>query len=228
MRTFAGRARSRPCARDRRQRRDRRAVLGPRFVSLRLSTCSAANPISRRASASSSRISASTFSISRGSCSATSSALTARTRRVNPAIRGEDVATILLDHESGVTSIVDCSYATRLAVEPFPETLVEVDGSEGSLRLDQGYELVGDEQAAASDRKDVSPPLLPWASRPWHNIQESVQAIQQHWVDCLREGREPATRGATTSRRSRSSRPPIASANCTSEQVTQLQNDARV
>ena len=23
--------------------------------------------------------------------------------------------------------------------------------------------------------KDVSPPLLPWASRPWHNIQESVQ-----------------------------------------------------
>ena len=39
---------------------------------------------------------------------------TARTRRVNPAIRGEDVATILLDHENGVTSVVDCSYATRL------------------------------------------------------------------------------------------------------------------
>ena len=56
-------------------------------------------------------------------------AATARTRRVNPAIRGEDVATILLDHEDGVTSVVDCSYATRLAVEPFPETLVEVDGS---------------------------------------------------------------------------------------------------
>ena len=43
--------------------------------------------------------------------------------------------------------------------------------------------------------QDVSPPLLPWASRPWHNIQESVLAIQQHWVDCLREGREPATSG---------------------------------
>ena len=30
---------------------------------------------------------------------------------------------MLLDHDSGLTSIVDCSYATRLAVEPFPETL---------------------------------------------------------------------------------------------------------
>jgi predicted dehydrogenase len=119
---------------------------------------------------------------------------TARTLRVNPAIRGEDVATILLDHRNGVTSVVDCSYATRLAVEPFPETLVEVDGSAGSIRLGQGYQLVVTNTDGAHHR-DLSPPLLPWASRPWHNIQESVQAIQQHWVDCLRTGREPATSG---------------------------------
>jgi D-apiose dehydrogenase len=119
---------------------------------------------------------------------------TARTRRVNPAIRGEDVATILLDHRSGVTSIVDCSYATKLAVEPFPETLVEIDGAAGSLRLTQGYQLVVT-NAGGVHRRDLSPPLLPWASRPWHNIQESVQAIQQHWVDCLSAGHEPATSG---------------------------------
>ncbi len=46
--------------------------------------------------------------------------LTARTKRVNPAIAGEDVATILLDHESGATSIVDCCYATKLSKEPVP------------------------------------------------------------------------------------------------------------
>jgi D-apiose dehydrogenase len=120
--------------------------------------------------------------------------LTARIARVNPAIRGEDVATMLLDHESGLSSIVDCSYATRLAIEPFPETLVEIDGAEGSIRLSQGYEMrVTGKQG--SEMHDVSPRLLPWATRPWHNIQESVQAIQQHWVDCLREGREPATSG---------------------------------
>jgi len=120
--------------------------------------------------------------------------LTARTRRVNPAIRGEDVATMLLDHAGGVTSVVDCSYATRLASEPFPETLVEVDGSAGTIRLGQGYRMVVTGRDG-SETLDVSPRLLPWASRPWHNIQESVAAIQQHWVDCLRAGREPATSG---------------------------------
>ena len=119
---------------------------------------------------------------------------TARTLRVNPDIRGEDVATILLDHRNGVTSIIDCSYATRLAVEPFPETLIEIDGSAGSIRLGQGYQLMVT-NADGTRHRDLSPPLLPWASRPWHNIQESVQAIQQHWVDCLRAGREPATSG---------------------------------
>ncbi|WP_330450234.1 Gfo/Idh/MocA family oxidoreductase [Paracoccus marcusii] len=45
--------------------------------------------------------------------------LSASTARVNPAICGEDVATILMDHAGGVTSLVDCSYATRRD-ETFP------------------------------------------------------------------------------------------------------------
>jgi len=123
------------------------------------------------------------------------SSLTARTARINPAIAGEDVATMLMDHKSGATSVVDCSYATRLAVEPFPETLIDIDGSDGTLRLAQGYLLTvtGKRGTTVSD---ISPPLLPWASRPWHNIQESVLAIQRHWVESLADGKEPATSGA--------------------------------
>lgn len=121
--------------------------------------------------------------------------VTARTKRVNPNIKGEDVATILLDHESGATSIVDVSYATKLSKEPFPETLIEIDGSEGTIRLTQGYQLeVTNANGTATD--DVSPILLSWASRPWHNIQESVYAIQQHWVDKLKQGAEHSTSGA--------------------------------
>jgi predicted dehydrogenase len=122
-------------------------------------------------------------------------ALTARTKRVNPQIKGEDVATILLDHESGVTSIVDVSYATKLVVEPFPETSVEIDGSDGTIRLSQGYRLeVSNGQG--TEITDVSPTLLSWASRPWHNIQESVFAIQKHWVERLTSGGETSTSGA--------------------------------
>ncbi|WP_275785160.1 Gfo/Idh/MocA family protein [Pararhizobium gei] len=121
--------------------------------------------------------------------------LSARTKRVNPAINGEDVATILLDHADGATSIVDVSYATKLAIEPFPETLIEIDGTEGSLRLSQGYELQLT-NAEGTVNTDVAPALLPWASRPWHNIQESVYAIQQHWADSLIASRETSTSGA--------------------------------
>jgi predicted dehydrogenase len=122
------------------------------------------------------------------------SSLTARTRRVNPKIKGEDVATILLDHENGATSIVDVSYATRLSADPFPETLIELDGSGGTIRLHQGYRLEVT-NAGGTEVTDVSPKLLSWASRPWHNIQESVLAIQQHWVERLRSGTEPSTSG---------------------------------
>ncbi|MGI4747706.1 MAG: Gfo/Idh/MocA family protein [Janthinobacterium lividum] len=121
-------------------------------------------------------------------------AITARTRRVNPAIAGEDVATMLLDHVGGVTSVVDCSYASPQEHEPFPETFVEIDGDAGILRLGRDYRLtISGRNGTVIE--DVSPPLLPWASRPWHNIQESVFNIQRHWVEALRAGREPDTSG---------------------------------
>jgi len=120
--------------------------------------------------------------------------LTARTNRVNPAIKGEDAAAVLLGHANGATSVVDVSYTTKREPDPFPEMLVEVDGSEGSIRLSQGYRLAVTSPAGTRE-SDASPPVLPWAGKPWHGVQDSVRAIQQHWVDCLRAGREPDTSG---------------------------------
>ena len=120
--------------------------------------------------------------------------VSARIKRVNPKIKGEDVATILLDHGNGIASVVDCSYASKLVTEAFPETLIELDGTEGSLRLGQGYRLTVT-SSKGTRLEDVSPPLLPWASKPWHNIQESVALIEQHWVDCLVAKKEPETSG---------------------------------
>lgn len=120
--------------------------------------------------------------------------ISASTQRINPAIRGEDVATMMLDHQGGVTSVVDCSYTTRRSPETFPQTLLEIDGDLGTLRLDAGYRLVI-QNAGKEDIRDVAPPLLPWAEHPWHNIQESVHLIQAHFIDCLRAGTQPETSG---------------------------------
>jgi D-apiose dehydrogenase len=120
--------------------------------------------------------------------------LTASTTRVNPSIKGEDVATMLLRHASGMTSVVDCSYASRLPQELFPQTLIEVDGSEGTLRLLSDYRLQL-HTGKGTSVETVAMPALNWISYPWKAIQSSVHAIQEHWVDCLRYGREPATSG---------------------------------
>jgi predicted dehydrogenase len=120
--------------------------------------------------------------------------IAASTKRINPNIQAEDVATMMLIHEQGATSIVDCSYATALERENFPETLIEIDGSEGTLRLAADYQLTL-QTKGGTERRDVSPPLLSWAERPWHNVQESVFNIQKHFIECLETGAEPETSG---------------------------------
>jgi predicted dehydrogenase len=116
--------------------------------------------------------------------------------RVNEKIRGEDVATLLMTHAGGVTSVVDCSYATSLPKELFPQTLIEIDGSHGSLRLQADYKLTVHRRGGDTLVTSCEPPLHPWAERPWHNIQDSVVNIQAHWLACLRSGTDPQTSGA--------------------------------
>lgn len=121
--------------------------------------------------------------------------LTCRTASIRPGIKGEDVATLLLEHQAPVTCVVDATYQAPQEPDPFSETLLEIDGSAGTLRLRPGYELAVTARGG-SVRREVAPMLLPWASRPWHGVQESVLNIQRHWLECLRAGCEPATSGA--------------------------------
>ena len=111
-------------------------------------------------------------------------------QRVNPRVRGEDVATMLLEHASGATSVVDCSFFTHLDPNPFPQTLVEVDGEAGSIRLTEGYRMTVTANGR-SQTKEVDAPLHPWTERPWHVVQDSVVNIQRHWVEALAGAKLP-------------------------------------
>ena len=119
----------------------------------------------------------------------------AQTQRVNPSISGEDAATIVLRMRTGATCIVELSYGSTPHTELFPQTLVHLEGAAGTATLGPAFELTVTTDAGTR-QEDAGPQLLPWATPPAHAIQESVVAIQQHWVDCLREGRTPETSGA--------------------------------
>ena len=118
-----------------------------------------------------------------------------QTQSIKPGLRGEDMATVLLRHAGGATSVVDCSYASKVWPDLFPQTLVTVEGTRGSVALRQDFQLdvVSDGRVHT---EDVSTPLRSWTSLPWHVAQESVLNTQRHWIDCLRRGAEPDVSGA--------------------------------
>ncbi|RJS91898.1 gfo/Idh/MocA family oxidoreductase [Salinisphaera sp. Q1T1-3] len=122
--------------------------------------------------------------------------LSCETDRINPAIKGEDTATIMLRHDAGTTCVVDCSYATTLAEDPFPQSLIEIDGASGSLRLGRDFVLERHRPGGGKERRDLTPDWPAWSEQPWSVIQESVVNLQRDWAECRRAGRAAATHGA--------------------------------
>ncbi|MCB2054797.1 MAG: Gfo/Idh/MocA family oxidoreductase [Geminicoccaceae bacterium] len=118
-----------------------------------------------------------------------------RTRRTMPGAKGEASAVLSLRHLSGAVSQIVCSYTTRIEPDPFPQTLIELEGDRGSLHLRHDYRLEHHERGRMTVH-DVAPRPPAWADPQWALVQESVLNTQQHWIDCLRSGREPQTSGA--------------------------------
>jgi predicted dehydrogenase len=63
------------------------------------------------------------------------------TQQVNPTIKGEDVATTFIKMKNGVNCIQEISFSSMLEQEVFPQTLMLVEGSKGSIRLDPGLKI---------------------------------------------------------------------------------------
>jgi D-apiose dehydrogenase len=117
-----------------------------------------------------------------------------QTQRRNGRVTGQDAFTALLLHEGGAVSVVDASFHTHLAPDPFPETLAVVEGDEGTLELTPGYRLRLHRHGWAMDT-DVGPEVPGWGARPWHGIQESVMAFEAHVAEVLAGRAEPQPSG---------------------------------
>jgi predicted dehydrogenase len=108
-----------------------------------------------------------------------------RIDRVDPEIRGEDVATVVLGMENAATVICDMSYATRMEKERFPETFVFAEGEKGSAELGPDYWIrVTTEEGTHAKR--YPPPRYNWADPAYDVVHASIVPCQENLMTALR------------------------------------------
>ncbi len=121
--------------------------------------------------------------------------ISCETQRRNPKVRAEDTATMLLRHRSGAVSVVEATYeARRGELDPFPETLLEIEGERGAIIVDAGCRMTLVRDGNTS-RHEIGSPLLGWTSHPWHVAQEGAFGACSHFLDCVRRGVPAETSG---------------------------------
>ena len=99
--------------------------------------------------------------------------LSARIQTVQDGVRGEDVATVLLTMGDRVTVVCEMSFATVLEPDPFPETLVRVEGTDGTLSLEPAGRLRLTDRRRTTVR-DVAPPEWPWVDPAYAVAQAAI------------------------------------------------------
>ncbi|MCA3574303.1 MAG: Gfo/Idh/MocA family oxidoreductase [Aestuariivirga sp.] len=120
--------------------------------------------------------------------------LSCETQKRNPKIRAEDTATILMRHTSGAVSVVEATYGAKRGNDPFPETMLEIEGDGGTVILTKGERMIVTTQGLTFEDQ-VGGPLLHWTSRPWHVSQEAVLHTNRHMFQCVRDGLPADTSG---------------------------------
>lgn len=110
--------------------------------------------------------------------------LVCHTNRVHPDIKGEDVATVMMKMQSGATVTCEMSYASRTERERFPQTFVEIEGSEGFLELSQDY-WIRETTVAGTFSKRHEPSHYSWADPRYDLAHSSIYTCQENLANAL-------------------------------------------
>jgi predicted dehydrogenase len=98
--------------------------------------------------------------------------------RTRPDIKGEDVASAMVRCGDTIVSC-DISYSSRTPWEHFPETLVFIEGTKGSLQLAPDFFIHQTTDEGTLTRR-FPPPVYPWADPAYAVAHASI-------VDCNRD-----------------------------------------
>ena len=101
------------------------------------------------------------------------------TKKVNTAIKGEDVAGVFMEMNTNVQCFADMSYASLLERESFPQILLLVEGDKGSIQLTHDFKLKITTKNGTQEFV-VQPEYYSWADPQYAVVHSSI-------VDCNRD-----------------------------------------
>lgn len=112
--------------------------------------------------------------------------------RIHPDIKGEDVATVMMNMGENITVTCEMSYASRTEIERFPETFVYVEGDQGFLELGPDF-WIRETTSEGTLAKRYPPPRYPWADPAYGVVHASIAACQANLLRDLQGGEQAET-----------------------------------
>jgi predicted dehydrogenase len=108
------------------------------------------------------------------------------TRRVNPKIKGEDVANVLMQMKNGTHCYAEMSYASFLEKEAFPQTFVLAEGSKGSVHLGYDFKL---KVTTREGTKELAapPPMYDWVNPDYALAQSCMVELNRDFLTALQK-----------------------------------------
>jgi predicted dehydrogenase len=120
--------------------------------------------------------------------------ISCETQRRNPRVKAEDTATMMARHASGAVTTIECTYQANRLPDPFPETVLEIEGTTGAVVVKPGYRMEVTTDGRMTESA-IEIPMLHWAKEPWHMVEHSVYETCRHIFLALRDGREAEVSG---------------------------------
>jgi predicted dehydrogenase len=116
-------------------------------------------------------------------------------QRITPDIRGEDVATVMLETESGMTVVAAMSYASPVEHDRFPETYIHVECERGAVELGPDFWVRVTTRAGTLAHRH-KPPRYAWADPAYDLVHASIVPCQANLLHALQTGEPAETTGA--------------------------------
>jgi predicted dehydrogenase len=116
-----------------------------------------------------------------------------RTHQIGSGFKGENVANTFMETESRVHCLVEMSWASIVEYDCFPQTLLYIEGDQGSIRLDKDARLTLVKREKVY-QETVPVPEYPWLHRDYKASQAALVACNRDLLEAIRGTQESDNR----------------------------------